>query len=141
MKRFAALFSALDQTNSTKAKTAALAEYFADAPEADRLWCIALLSGRRPRRMITTTKLREWAAERAGIPLWLFEACYPVVGDLSETIALVLPEATRDTDLPLATGSPACARWTRKTRTRANPRSSTPGTASAPPNASSSTSC
>jgi DNA ligase-1 len=102
MKRFAALFSALDQTNSTKAKTAALAEYFADAPEADRLWCIALLSGRRPRRMITTTKLREWAAERAGIPLWLFEACYPVVGDLSETIALVLPEATRDTDLPLA---------------------------------------
>jgi hypothetical protein len=40
--------------------------------------------------------------ERAGIPLWLFEACYPVVGDLSETIALVLPEATRDTDLPLA---------------------------------------
>jgi hypothetical protein len=102
MKRFAALFSALDQTNSTKAKTAALAAYFNDAPEADRLWCIALLSGRRPRRMITTTKLREWAAERAGIPLWLFEACYPVVGDLSETIALVLPEATRDTDLPLA---------------------------------------
>jgi hypothetical protein len=102
MKRFAALFSALDQTTSTKAKTAALAAYFTDAPEADRLWCIALLSGRRPRRMITTTKLREWAAERAGIPLWLFEACYPVVGDLSETIALVLPEATRDTDLPLS---------------------------------------
>jgi DNA ligase-1 len=110
MKRFAALFSALDQTNSTKAKTAALAEYFADAPEADRLWCIALLSGRRPRRMITTTKLREWAAERAGIPLWLFEACYPVVGDLSETIALVLPEATRDTDLPLAGLDRAAAR-------------------------------
>jgi len=103
MKRFAALFAALDQTTSTKAKTAALAAYFADAPEADRLWCIALLSGRRPRRMITTTKLREWAAERAGIPLWLFEACYPVVGDLSETIALVLPEPTRETDLPLAT--------------------------------------
>jgi DNA ligase-1 len=102
MKRFAALFSALDQTTSTKAKTAALAAYFTDAPEADRLWCIALLSGRRPRRMITTTKLREWAAERAGIPLWLFEACYPVVGDLSETIALVLPEATRDMDLPLS---------------------------------------
>jgi DNA ligase-1 len=103
MKRFAALFAALDQTTSTKAKTAALAAYFRDAPEADRLWCIALLSGRRPRRMITTTKLREWAAERAGIPLWLFEACYPVVGDLSETIALVLPEPTRETDTALAT--------------------------------------
>jgi DNA ligase-1 len=102
MKRFAALFSALDQTNSTKRKTEALAEYFREAPEADRIWCIALLSGRRPRRTITTTKLREWAAERAGIPLWLFEACYPVVGDLSETIALVLPEPVRETDLPLA---------------------------------------
>jgi hypothetical protein len=32
MKRFAALFSALDQTNSTKAKTAALAAYFATPP-------------------------------------------------------------------------------------------------------------
>ncbi|MBY6200702.1 ATP-dependent DNA ligase [Maritalea mobilis] len=102
MKRFAAMFTRLDQTNSTKAKTEALADYFRDATEADKLWCIALLSGRRPRRTITTTKLREWAAERAGIPLWLFEACYPVVGDLSETIALVLPPNTRDAELSLA---------------------------------------
>ncbi|MCU4653853.1 ATP-dependent DNA ligase [Roseibacterium sp. SDUM158016] len=102
MKRFAALFAALDRTTSTRTKTRALADYFRDAPEADRLWCIALLSGRRPRRTITTTKLREWAAERAGIPLWLFETCYPVVGDLSETIALILPEPSRESDLPLA---------------------------------------
>jgi DNA ligase-1 len=92
MKEFAALFTALDQTTKTSVKTAALAAYFRTAPEEDRLWTIALLSGRRPRRAITTTKLRDWAAERAGIPLWLFEACYPVVGDLSETIALILPE-------------------------------------------------
>ncbi len=92
MKEFAALFTALDQTTKTSVKTAALADYFATAPEDDKIWTIALLSGRRPRRAITTTKLREWAAEHAGIPLWLFEACYPVVGDLSETIALVLPE-------------------------------------------------
>ncbi|MBF9041717.1 ATP-dependent DNA ligase [Rhodobacterales bacterium HKCCE4037] len=92
MKDFAALFTALDQTTKTSVKTAALTEYLAAAREEDRVWTIALLSGRRPRRAITTTKLREWAAERAGIPLWLFEACYPVVGDLSETIALVLPE-------------------------------------------------
>jgi DNA ligase-1 len=102
VKRFAALFAALDRTTSTRTKTGALADYFRDAPEADRLWCIALLSGRRPRRTITTTKLREWAAERAGIPLWLFETCYPVVGDLSETIALILPEPSRESDLPLA---------------------------------------
>jgi DNA ligase-1 len=102
MKDFAALFTALDQTTKTGAKTAALADYFRTAPDADRLWTIALLSGRRPRRAITTTKLREWAAERAGIPLWLFEACYPVVGDLSETIALVLPEPSTRIDRPLS---------------------------------------
>ncbi|WP_430449076.1 ATP-dependent DNA ligase [Rhodophyticola sp.] len=96
MKRFADLFTALDQTTKTSVKTAALAAYFRDAPDDDKLWTIALLSGRRPRRTVTTTKLREWAAEVAGIPLWLFEECYPVVGDLSETIALVLPPATRE---------------------------------------------
>ncbi|TCO71233.1 ATP-dependent DNA ligase [Rhodovulum euryhalinum] len=94
MKRFAALFTALDRTTKTTAKVDALAAYFADAPEADRLWTVALLSGRRPRRAVTTMRLREWAAERAGLPLWLFEECYPVVGDLAETIALVLPPAT-----------------------------------------------
>ena len=91
MQRFATLFTELDQTTSTKAKVAALAAYFQHAPEPDRLWTIALLSGRRPKRTVTTTKLREWAAERASLPLWLFEASYDVVGDLAETIALVLP--------------------------------------------------
>jgi DNA ligase-1 len=102
MKRFAALFRTLDQTTKTNAKVAALAEYFAEAPEADRLWTIALFSGRRPKRTVNATKLREWAAERAGIPLWLFEEAYPIVGDLAETIALVLPEAASPEDMRLA---------------------------------------
>ncbi len=101
MKRFAALFTALDQTTRTNAKVAALADYFRDAPEEDRLWTVALLSGRRPRRSVTATRLREWAAERAGLPLWLFEDAYAVAGDLAETIALILPPPSRDTDLPL----------------------------------------
>ncbi|MFP1630116.1 ATP-dependent DNA ligase [Zhengella sp. ZM62] len=98
MNRFAALFTALDQTTSTNARVAALADYFREAPEDDRLWTVALLSGRRPRRAVTATNLREWAAERAGIPLWLFEEAYPVVGDLAETIALVLPEPGQTSD-------------------------------------------
>jgi len=102
MKRFAALFTALDQTTSTNAKVAALAEYFETAPEDDRLWTIALLSGRRPRRSVTTTRLREWAAEVAGIPLWLFEESYPIVGDLAETIALVLPPNAETSDASLS---------------------------------------
>lgn len=91
MKDFATLFAAVDQTTKTSVKTAALAEYFRTASDEDRLWTVALFSGRRPKRTVTTTRLREWAAERAGIPLWLFEEAYPIVGDLAETIALVLP--------------------------------------------------
>ncbi|MEM1430756.1 MAG: ATP-dependent DNA ligase [Pseudomonadota bacterium] len=100
--RFAALFTALDQTTKTNEKVRALADYFRDAPEADRVWCIALLAGRRPKRMLTTTLLRDWAAERAGIPLWLFEESYAVVGDLAETIALVLPEGAGGSGSTLA---------------------------------------
>ena len=101
MHRFAALFAELDRTTKVNPKVAALADYFRHAPEPDRIWTIALLSGRRPKRTVVATRLREWAAERAGIPPWLFEECYPIVGDLAETIALVLPPATRSTDASL----------------------------------------
>ncbi len=102
MKRFAALFTAIDQTTKTSMKSKALAAYFRDAPDLDKLWCIALFSGRRPKRGVTTTALREWAAERAGIPLWLLEEAYPIVGDLAETIALILPPASRKSDHSLS---------------------------------------
>ncbi len=95
MKSFAALYTALDQTTKTTLKVEAMAAYFRTAPEGDKLWCIALFSGRRPKRVITTTALRAWAAERAGLPLWLFEECYPVVGDLAETVSLFLPPPSR----------------------------------------------
>ncbi|MEL7222253.1 MAG: ATP-dependent DNA ligase, partial [Bacteroidota bacterium] len=91
MKHFAQLFTALDQTTKTNTKVAALVDYFAEVDDKDRLWAIAILSGRRPKRSIKTSMLREWAAELAHIPLWLFEDSYHVVGDLAETIALVLP--------------------------------------------------
>lgn len=116
MKAFAALFNALDQTTKTGAKVSALADYFTKAPEPDRLWTIALLSGRRPKRAVNATELRTWAAEAAGLPLWLFEEAYNVVGDLAETIALILPPPSGASDLSLsetithlmqATGRPA----------------------------------
>ncbi len=102
MKRFAKLFNTIDQSTKTNVKVAALADYFAAAPDADRLWTIALFSGRRPKRAVTTTKLREWAAERAGIPLWLFEESYSIVGDLAETITLVLAPSVTQDDRPLS---------------------------------------
>lgn len=98
MKKFAELFIQLDQTTKTNAKVAALAGYFARTTDRDRLWTIALLSHRRPKRTVNTTLLRQWGAELAGIPLWLFEESYHIVGDLAETIALVLPPPQQRSD-------------------------------------------
>jgi DNA ligase-1 len=95
IQAFAQLFQTLDQTTRTSAKVKALAAYFEIAPERDKLWTIALLSGRRPKRLIGTARLRDWAAEAAGVPLWLLEESYAVVGDLAETIALLLPPGDR----------------------------------------------
>lgn len=102
MKRFAALFARIDETTSTKVKVEALAEYLSTAPPEDRLWTIALFTGRRPKRVVTTTRLRDWAAGRAGLPDWLFEECYHVVGDLAETISLVLPAPQQHSDASLS---------------------------------------
>lgn len=102
MKRFAALFAEIDQTTKTTAKVAALAAYFDAAPEQDRVWTVALFSGRRPKRAVSTTRLREWAAEQAGLPLWLVEDSYAVVGDLAETIALILPPPDQQSDKSLS---------------------------------------
>ncbi len=93
MRQFAELFQRLDATTSTSARTGALQDYFRTAPESDRVWTIALLSGRRPKRAVTTTELRQWAADAAGLPDWLFEESYALAGDLAETIALILPPA------------------------------------------------
>ncbi|MBS0126577.1 ATP-dependent DNA ligase [Thetidibacter halocola] len=101
MKDFATLFTRIDQTTKTTVKTRALADFFKTANDTDKLWTIALFSGRRPKRAVTTTQLREWAAERAGLPLWLLEESYPIVGDLAETLALMLPPAEKSEDRPL----------------------------------------
>lgn len=98
MKNFARLFRRLDQTNKTNAKVEALADYFQEVNDQDKLWTIALLSHRRPKRSVNTTLLRTWAAEFSGVPLWLFEESYHVVGDLAETISLVLPPEKEKSD-------------------------------------------
>ena len=91
MREFAALIRKLDSSNKTSIKVKALAGYFTEAADADKVWTIAILSHRRPTRPVTTTQMREWAAEAANIPHWLFEESYHIVGDLAETISLVVP--------------------------------------------------
>lgn len=90
MKDFAALIRTLDSTNKTNTRVNALADYFKKASDPDKVWTIAVLSHRRPSRPIKSTNLRAWATELAGIPMWLFEESYHIVGDLAETIALIV---------------------------------------------------
>ena len=99
---FARLFSLLDQTTSSNKKVALLADFFDEAGDKDKVWAIALMTGKRPPRSVNTTLLRAWAAEHSGIPLWLFEESYHIVGDLAETIALLLPEPKRRSEGSLA---------------------------------------
>ncbi len=101
MNQFAQLFLQLDQTTKTNAKVAALADYFAIATEEDKLWTIAILSHRRPKRTVNTTLLRTWAAELSQVPPWLFEETYHIVGDLAETIANILPPPRQTSDYTL----------------------------------------
>ncbi|MCL4760924.1 MAG: ATP-dependent DNA ligase [Burkholderiales bacterium] len=91
MKRFVDLYLALDATTRTGAKEAALAAYFREAPPHDAAWATFFLTGRRLKRLVRSRDLVEAALTASGVPAWLFEASYAAVGDLAETIALLLP--------------------------------------------------
>jgi len=93
VKRFAALYAELDASTSTQAKLAALGRYLADAPPEDAAWVVYFLAGGKPRQVVRTAALRATACELAGVADWLFEASYQVVGDLAETISLLVPDA------------------------------------------------
>ncbi|WAT30321.1 ATP-dependent DNA ligase [Pseudomonas sp. GXZC] len=94
MKAFAELYANLDATTSSNAKLAALQAYFRDAAPEDAAWAVYFLSGGRPRQLVPTRLLRDMATEASGIEPWLFEESYQSVGDLAETISLLLPEST-----------------------------------------------
>jgi DNA ligase 1 len=92
MNRFTRLYQQLDSTTSTTAKLDALEEYFRSAPPPDAAWAVALLTGQRPKGVASSRILQQLAMQAANIPEWLFEQCRAAVGDLSETISLLLPD-------------------------------------------------
>ena len=92
MKQFSSLINVLGTSTKTNDKLDALVNYFSSANDKDKIWVIALFSGRRPKRAVSSTLLQNWCNELTGLPQWLFEESYHTVGDLGETIALLLPE-------------------------------------------------
>jgi len=101
MRTFLQLYKTLDSTTKTSIKQKALVRFFVESDDEDKVWAIALFSHKRPKRAVTTTLLRKWAAEESGIPLWLFEETYHIVGDLAETMACLLPYNHSDHNLSL----------------------------------------
>ncbi len=103
MKAFAALYRALDATTSSLGKQAALQAYLAQATPRDAAWAVYFLAGGKPRQIVPVKLLRELAQQAAGLPEWLFIECYEAVGDLAETISLLLPAPDAPVELGLAT--------------------------------------
>ena len=52
---------------------------------------VYLVGGRKIGRTITSRQMRDWASEVSGFPAWMVNECYHVVGDLSETLSLLIP--------------------------------------------------
>ncbi len=102
MNYFSELLSRIEMTNSSLMKTELLVDYFRIAPEKDKLWVIALFTGKRPKRPVKSSLLKLWCREITNIPEWLFMECYATVGDLGETIALMLPKPTHKIEKPLS---------------------------------------
>src|SRR4051794_29210958 len=93
MQLFSDLVHILGTSTKTNDKLEALVNYFSKADDKDKVWVIALFSGRKPKRAVNSTQLVTWCVEVADIPGWLFGESYHTVGDLAETISLLLPES------------------------------------------------
>jgi DNA ligase-1 len=93
VQAFSELFEELDATTATGVKVAAMVRYFRTAAPADAAWAAYILSGRRLKRFIGPTLLYRWLVEAAALPEWLIEESVAAVGDMAETIALLMENA------------------------------------------------
>ncbi|SNS37926.1 DNA ligase-1 [Noviherbaspirillum humi] len=102
MREFARLYAELDATTATNRKLQALKRYFGAAAPENAAWAVYFLAGGKPRQLVPTKLLRQYAIEFAAIDEWLFDECYDAVGDFAETIAHILPPPSHQSDIGLA---------------------------------------
>lgn len=91
----------IESTNKTIPKLEAIRHFLQTASDEDKLWLLALFTGKKPRRVISTASMKAWALEITGLPEWLFIESYAAVGDLGETLALILPPSVRTVERSL----------------------------------------
>lgn len=96
MKRLALAMEEIDASTSTTRKVQAIAAYLREASAEDAAWGVYFLTGRKLSRVVTSRQLAEWVCDEARIPAWLFSECYSAVGDLAETVHLLMPKGEED---------------------------------------------
>ncbi len=101
MKQFSLLFEQIDQTTSVNGKIAAIVQYLAVVPATDAIWAVALLMNRLPKRPVKTAELWQWCAQLTLLPDWLQTESYHIAGDTAETLHLLIPEGSGDTNTSL----------------------------------------
>lgn len=102
MKTLVHLLQTLEETSATHQKKEAIVLYLSSVNEIERLHTIALFCQRTPKRPVKIALFKQWIAEYLALPLWLIEECHHTVGDLSETISLLVSSETTEitTSLP-----------------------------------------
>ncbi|MEP7239652.1 MAG: cisplatin damage response ATP-dependent DNA ligase [Devosia sp.] len=101
MKKFAQLLELLALTPSRNRKLEAMAQYFAETPDPDRGYALAILTGALSFKNVKPAVLRD-VVTREVDPV-LFGMSYDYVGDLGETVALIWPHHGAQEDLPSLT--------------------------------------
>ena len=89
MNRFAELLGRLTYESGRNNKLRLMTDYFRSTPDPERGWALAALTGALSFRHAKPGLIRNLIAERTD-PV-LFALSYDYVGDLSETVALMLP--------------------------------------------------
>jgi len=101
MQRFAALLDRLSATPARNGKLRLLRDYLSEAPDPDRGWALAALTGGLDLPTVKPAMLRGLVEARVD-PV-LFRLSYDYVGDLAETVSLIWGEAAAgESDLSLS---------------------------------------
>ena len=98
MQRFAALLDGLIFTPARNGKLTLMKEYFRAAPDPDRGWALAALTGELSFREVKASQIRALVMDR--VDETLFDLSYDFVGDLAETISLIWPSRHGANEVP-----------------------------------------
>ena len=90
MRQFSQLLDGLVYTRSSNGKLDLIARYMREAPDPDRGWALAALTGNLDIKAVKASAIGEMIRARTD-PV-LYEMSRDYVGDLAETVALLWPK-------------------------------------------------